>query len=231
MEVTALGLGGGGRYFEPVPNDEAGAELVRQAIERGITFIETAANYGPADGADRAIRKMVDQKVVRSRGFSCHDPFPALQLIEQLQPGAMQLPINATRVPDFEADVLSLAATRGIAVVAMKTCGHGFFRRDAVDGRFDSRFLSDRRRELHQFAPPEEAFAKPHPTPDEFTRYALSLPIATAVVGMDSQATLDALVRVAAMATLSPAERGSIGERAQVFASTGYWIPRQAQRG
>jgi aryl-alcohol dehydrogenase-like predicted oxidoreductase len=301
VEVTALGLGGGGRFFEPVPNDEAGAELVRQAIERGIGFIETAANYGPptdtdcaerriglamkthrsrvfletktdrrdydgamremerslkllqtdridlmlhhnmtardveritaADGADKAIRKMIDSKAVRFRGFSTHDPKLALQLIERIQPDAMQLPINATRTPDFEAEVLPLARTRGIAVIAMKTCGHGFFRKDALGGAYDSRFQTDRNPELHRFAPPAEAFEQPHPTPDDFTRYALSLPIATAVVGLDSMATLEALVRVAALAPLTAVEQQTIHERAQVFASTGYWIPRQGQRG
>jgi aryl-alcohol dehydrogenase-like predicted oxidoreductase len=302
VEVTALGLGGGGRFFEPVPTDQAGAELVRQAIERGIGFIETAANYGPsgdpnraerriglamkthrsrvfletktdardydgamremerslrllhtdhvdlmlhhavfsardlermlaADGADKAIRKMVDSKAVRFRGFSCHDPALALQMIERLEPDAIQLPINATRVPDFEAEVLPLARARGIGVVAMKTCGHGFFRKDAIGGAYDSRFQTDSNRQQHRFAPPEEAFERPHPSPDDFTRYALALPIATAVVGLDSTATLEALVRVASLEPLTAAERQSIRERAQVFATTGYWIPRPSQRG
>ena len=150
VQVSIVGLGGGARFYEPVPTDEAGAELVRKAIDSGITFIETAANYGPrrrrewserriglamkthrprgvprdedrparlrrghardgaqpqaapdrphrpdappqpreptdlekiagARGAEKAIRKMVDQKVVRFRGFSCHDPALTLE--------------------------------------------------------------------------------------------------------------------------------------------------------
>ncbi len=301
VEVSTIGVGGGGRFFEPVPSDEAAAELVRQAIAKGMTFIETAANYGPPEdpncserriglamkthrsrvfletkidardydgamremersvkllqtdhvdlmlhhnmgrgdlerilapnGADAAVRKMVDQKVVRYRGFSCHDPALTLTAIHALAPDAIQSPINATRVPDFEAQVLPLTRQRGIAVIAMKTCGHGFFKRDALGGKYDSRFQSDRNPELHRFAPPEEAFARAYPSADEFTRYALSLPIATAVVGLDSMATLEALIGVAARAPLRAAEAQAIHERAQVFASTGYWIPRAPRRG
>jgi aryl-alcohol dehydrogenase-like predicted oxidoreductase len=301
ITVSSVGVGGGGRFFEPVPTDEAGAELIRQAIERGVTFIETAANYGPADdpnraerriglamkthrsrafletktdqrdydgamremersfkllqtdhidlmfhhaitprdidritapdGAEKAIRKLVDSKTIRFRGFSTHDPAIAIALIKRLEPDALQLPINATKVPDFEAEVLPLARSRGIAVIAMKTCGHGFFRKEAIGGTFDSRFLADKNPALHRFAPPAEAFDKPHPQPGDFTRYVLSLPVTVALVGMDSAATLDAAVRAATETPLTAAEQRSIRERAQVFATTGYWIPRPPQRG
>jgi aryl-alcohol dehydrogenase-like predicted oxidoreductase len=298
VEVTPVGLGGGGRFFEPVPSDEAGAELVRRAIDGGILFIETAANYGPEgdgnmaerrigmamkthrarvfletktdardydgamremerslkllktdridlmlhhnlgrpgeldqiaadNGAEKAIRKMVDQKVVRFRGFSCHDPALTLQGIARLDPDAIQGTINATRIPDFEAEVLPLAKSKGIAVVAMKTVGHGFFLREAADGSFDSRFKTDKDPAQHRFAPPAEAFGKPHPTPQEFLQYALTLPLTVALVGLDSQATLDSVLKVAsAFSPLSSARQQDIHQRAQVFASTGYWIPR-----
>lgn len=120
-----------------------------------------------ADGAERAVRRMIDQKAVR-------------------------------------------------------------FRKDAIGGAFDSRFQTDRNPDQHRFAPPPEAFERPHPTPLEFLRYALSLPIASAVVGTDSLATLDSYAAGAERFTpLGSAERQSIHERAQVFASTGYWIPRR----
>jgi aryl-alcohol dehydrogenase-like predicted oxidoreductase len=300
VRVSIAGLGGGGRFFEPVPTDEAGAELVRQAIDRGITFIETSANYGPdddgncserriglamkthrakafletktdqrdydgamremerslmllatdhidlmlhhnlgsaeelekiagPDGAERAIRKLVDEKVVRFRGFSCHNPALTLQAIARLAPDAIQAPINATRIPDFETEVLPLAEERGIAVVVMKAVGHGFFLKDAVGGAFDSRFRTDKKPELHRFAPPPEAFVQPAPTPGEFLRYAMSLPVSTVLAGMDSAATLNGLFDAAAAFTPpSPAEAESIHTRARVFAGTGYWIPRPA---
>jgi aryl-alcohol dehydrogenase-like predicted oxidoreductase len=299
FQVSMIGLGGGGRFFEPVPDDEAGAELVRRAVERGVTFVETAANYGPpddpnlserriglamkthrarvfletktdardydgamreierslkllqtdridlflhhnlgrageldkiagGDGAEKAVRKMVDQKVIRFHGFSCHDPALTLQAIARLSPDAFQSPINATRTPDFEAEVLPLAKAKGIAVVAMKVCGHGFFTKGAIGGVFDSRFKSDKNPELHRFAPPAEAFDQPHPAPGDFLRYALGLPIATALVGLDSKATLESALNAATGdGPATPAQMHDIHQLAQVFTTTGYWIPRQ----
>ncbi len=299
-QVSVAGLGGGGRFFEPVPNDEAGAELVRQAIDRGVTFIETAANYGPEGdgdcserriglamkthrarafietktdqrdydgamremerslrllqtdhidlmlhhfigskedldklsgprGAEQAIRKMVDQKIVRFRGFSCHNPALTLEAIARLEPDAFQAPINATRVPDFEAEVLPLAARKGIGVIVMKAVGHGLFLPGAVDGSFDSRFKTDKKPELHRFAPPREAFDRPHPSPEEFVRYAMTLPVSTVLVGLDSAATLAGVAHVAStLGPFSAPEMQEVHQRARVFAGTGYWIPRGA---
>ncbi len=300
VRVSIAGLGGGARFYEPASTDEAGAELVRQAIDRGITFIETCANYGPDDdgncserrigmamkthrtkafletktdersydgamremerslkllctdridlmlhhnlgsateldqlfgpnGAERAIRKMVDEKVVRFRGFSCHDPRLTLQAIARLAPDAFQAPINATRVPDFEAEVLPLAAAQGIAVVIMKAVGHGFFLKGALGGAFDSRSKADKHPEQHQFGPPAEAFNRPVPTPAEYLRYAMSLPVTTVLAGMDSAATLNGLFDAAAGFTpTTRAEAEDIHKRAHVFSGTGYWIPRPA---
>ena len=47
--------------------------------------------------------------------------------MERLEPEAIQLPLNAVRVPDFEPEVLPAATDRGVAIIAMKTCGNGFF--------------------------------------------------------------------------------------------------------
>jgi aryl-alcohol dehydrogenase-like predicted oxidoreductase len=58
VSVSIVGLGDRGRFFEPVPNDETGAELVRKTIENGITFIETAANYGPPNDGDQSERRV-----------------------------------------------------------------------------------------------------------------------------------------------------------------------------
>jgi hypothetical protein len=300
VRVSIAALGGGARFYEPVPTDEAGAELVRMSIDRGITFIETCANYGPDDdgncserrigmamkthrakafletktdertydgamremerslkllctdhidlmlhhnlssaeelqqlagpnGADKAIRKLVDEKVIRFRGFSCHSPKLTLDAIARLSPDAIQAPINATRVPDFEAEVLPLARTQGIAVVVMKAVGHGFFLKGAIGGAFDSRFKTDKHPEQHQFAPPAEAFDHPVPTPAEYLRYAMSLPVTTVLAGMDSIATLNGLAEAAsAFSPMARAEADDVYKRSQVFSGTGYWIPRPA---
>lgn len=49
LEVSALGLGcmGMSRSFDPVPDRQEMIRLVRTAVERGITFFDTAEIYGP----------------------------------------------------------------------------------------------------------------------------------------------------------------------------------------
>jgi aryl-alcohol dehydrogenase-like predicted oxidoreductase len=49
LEVSALGLGcmGMSRSFEPIPDRQEMIALVRTAVERGITFFDTAEVYGP----------------------------------------------------------------------------------------------------------------------------------------------------------------------------------------
>jgi aryl-alcohol dehydrogenase-like predicted oxidoreductase len=284
VEVTLVGLGGGSRFYEPVDSDEAGAEIVRRAIEAGVGVVETSANYGRSgeserriglamhthrarvfletkvdardydgamreierslarlqtdhidlmlhhyvrtrdelahlagpSGAERAIRKLAGEKVIRFRGVSCHDPALTLDLIERLEPEAIQVPVNATGVPDFESRVLPLALEKGIAVVAMKTCGHGYFfktnptRPDRID----------------RYGPPAEALAGADlPTPRDYLHYALSLPVATAVVGMDSCATVDGVVESArAFTPMSEPQRAALRARVQGFRTTGYWL-------
>jgi len=285
-QISMVGLGAGSRFYGSIPDDEQAAEMVRRAIDLGMEFIETSANYGPggqsekrlglamrthrsrvfletkvdertydgamreierslqrlntdyldlvlhhnmgpstveevagAQGAERALREMVDQGVVRFKGFSTHVPQVALEGMERLVPHGIQLPINATRVPDFEPEVLPRAAEAGVAVIAMKTCGHGyFFRANAT--------VPDR---IEQYGPPPEAFDRwDRPTPREYIHYALSLPIAAATIGVDSHFSLDGIVAAALDFTpVGTAEKASITERAQVFASTGYWVPAE----
>ena len=49
LEVSALGLGcmGMSRSFDPVPDRQEMIALIRTAVERGITFFDTAEIYGP----------------------------------------------------------------------------------------------------------------------------------------------------------------------------------------
>jgi len=284
-EVTMVGLGGGSRFYIPIPDDEQGAELVRQAIDRGICFLETAANYGPKDeserrigmamrthrskvfletkvdardydgamremerslkflqteridlmlhhnvsssaemkriaspqGAEKAIRSMLDQKVVRFRGFSCHSPEITLEGIKLLEPQAIQSIINATRIPDFESEVLPLTREKGIAVVVMKSVGKGYFLRH--------NFTTPDR--IEQYGPPADALRRPDlPEARDYIWYALSLPVSTVVVGIDSMQTLEAVVRdVQGFKQLSAENMKSISDRAHVFRTTGFWLP------
>ena len=49
LEVSALGLGcmGMSRSFDPIPDRQEMIALIRMAVERGITFFDTAEVYGP----------------------------------------------------------------------------------------------------------------------------------------------------------------------------------------
>lgn len=288
VPVSIVGVGCGSRFYQPVPDDESSAELLRRAIDRGVEVIETSANYGGPEGisekrvglamkthrsrvfletkvderdydgamremerslkrlqtdtldlvlhhfllsteevdqvvadggAEAAIRKMIDEKVVRFRGFSTHLPDVALNGMKQLDPDAIQLPLNATRVPDFEPDVLPAARERGTAVIAMKTCGKGYF--------FKAHATKPDR--IDEYGPPPEALKRwDLPTPRDYIHYALSLPIATAVVGIDSYFTLDGVVSAAREfeSPLTAEEMKSISGRAQAFRTTGFWIPK-----
>lgn len=288
VPVSIVGVGCGSRFYQPVPDDESSAELLRRAIDRGVEVIETSANYGGPEGiserrvglamkthrsrafletkvderdydgamremerslkrlqtdrldlvlhhflltteevnqvvadggAEAAIRKMIDEKVVRFRGFSTHLPDVALNGMKQLDPDAIQLPLNATRVPDFEPEVLPAAQKRGTAVIAMKTCGKGYF--------FKAHATKPDR--IDEFGPPPEALERwDLPTPRDYIHYALSLPIATAVIGIDSYFTLDGVVSSAREfeSPLAAEEMRSISRRAQAFKTTGFWIPR-----
>ena len=282
VDVPVIGLGGGSRFTDAIPDDGPAAELVRRAIDMGVAYVETGANYGSSEpriglamethrdgvfietkvgerdydgamremesslslmradridlilhhnvrseeqieqvtspgGADQAIREMVEQGVVRFRGFSCHLPEVTLAAMEKLEPDAIQVPLNAVRYPDFETDVLPLTSERNIAVIGMKTCGHGYFFKENATHL-------DR---MDRFGPPAEAFERTDlPSAEDYLRYALSLPIATAVVGMDSFYTLEEVVRIATeFSPMTPAEMSSITERSQVFRTTGYWLP------
>ena len=291
MEIPIVGFGAGSRFYGSTPDDESAAELIRAAIDRGITFVETGANYGPdgiaekriglamkthregvfletkvdergydgamremerslermntdhldlvlhhlvgnertvseiaaPNGAEKAIRQMIDEGVVSYRGFSAHLPEVALAGMERLDPQAIQLPINAVRVPDFEAEVIPKAEGAGVAVIAMKTCGNGYF--------FPANANTPDR--IEQYGPPAGAWDRwDLPSWNDYIHYVLSLPVTTATIGIDSYFTLDGVTAAAASFEPLPAERmTSIHERAQIFSSTGYWIPRDARRG
>lgn len=293
-EISIVGFGAGSRFYTSTPDDETGAELIRAAVDRGITLVETGANYGGAEGiserriglamtthrekafletkvdergydgamremersmtrmntdyldlvlhhflrspeevaevagphgAEKAIRAMMDQGVVRSRGLSTHTPEVAMASLERLDPEAIQLPINAVRVPDFEADVIPTAQGKGVDIIAMKTCGNGFF--------FPANATTPDR--IEEYGPPPGAWDRwDLPTWTDYIHYVLSLPITSATIGIDSYFTLEGIVTAAASFQPLPAERmASISERAQIFSGTGYWIPedRRDRRG
>ena len=75
LEVTALGLGcmGLSQSFPPIPPREHGIQLIRDAVERGVTFFDTAQVYGPFHNEElvgEALEPFRDEVVIATKfGF------------------------------------------------------------------------------------------------------------------------------------------------------------------
>src|SRR3954471_19340509 len=72
LEVSAIGLGcmGLNQSFLPIPPKEQGIALIRAAIERGVTFFDTAQVYGPFTNEElvgEALEAVRDQVRLRPR--------------------------------------------------------------------------------------------------------------------------------------------------------------------
>jgi aryl-alcohol dehydrogenase-like predicted oxidoreductase len=75
LEVSALGLGcmGMSQSFPPIPDRNDSIAVIRAAVERGVTFFDTAQVYGPFDNEEivgEALEPVRDQVVVATKfGF------------------------------------------------------------------------------------------------------------------------------------------------------------------
>ena len=75
LEVSALGLGcmGMSASFPPFPDKQEMIALIRTAVERGVTFFDTAQVYGPFTNEDlvgEALEPIRDQAVIATKfGF------------------------------------------------------------------------------------------------------------------------------------------------------------------
>ena len=75
LEVTAIGLGcmGLSQSFPPIPPKNEGIALIRAAVERGVTFFDTAQVYGPFTNEElvgEALEPVRDQVVIATKfGF------------------------------------------------------------------------------------------------------------------------------------------------------------------
>jgi aryl-alcohol dehydrogenase-like predicted oxidoreductase len=75
LEVSALGLGcmGMSQSFPPIPDRNDSIALIREAVDRGVTFFDTAQVYGPFDNEEivgEALETARDQVVIATKfGF------------------------------------------------------------------------------------------------------------------------------------------------------------------
>jgi pyridoxine 4-dehydrogenase len=80
LQVSAIGLGcmGMSQSFPPIPDRKDSIALIRAAVERGVSFFDTAQVYGPFDNEEivgEALEPLRDQVVIATKfGFQLDAP-------------------------------------------------------------------------------------------------------------------------------------------------------------
>jgi len=148
------------------------------------------------NGVAEALIEAKKQGKVRAIGFTGHkDPSIHLRMLEHDFPfDTVQMPLNCfdATFRSFEQNVLPEARRRGIAVLGMKSLGGG------------------------------EMVKKGGVTPDEGLRYAMSLPVATTISGMDSIDVLEQNLKiVAGFQPYTAEEMDALRKRSQELAADG----------
>jgi uncharacterized protein len=147
-------------------------------------------------GVVDAVQRAQEDGKVRFTGFTGHkDPDILLRMLAHGFPfDSCQLPLNAfdATFRSFERYVLPELKRQGISALGMKPFGG------------DATML--RRKAI---------------TPEEALRYAMSLPVATTITGIDSRRILRQNARIAAMPPFTAREMTALRRRVAVFAADG----------
>ena len=148
-------------------------------------------------GAAEALLAAKQQGKVRFVGFTGHkDPAIHLRMLTQDFPfDTVQMPLNCLDATfrSFETQVMPEANRRGIAVLGMKSMGGS-----------------------------GEIISHGAATPSDALRYAMSLPVATTISGMDSLGVLEQNLAIAnGFQPMKPEEMQALRERVRVFAADG----------
>src|ERR1700733_56023 len=148
-------------------------------------------------GAAEALVAAKQQGKVRFVGFTGHkDPAIHLRMLKENFPfDTVQMPLNAfdANFRSFEQQVLPEANQRGIAVLGMKSLGGS-----------------------------GEMITGGAITPAEGLRYAMSLPVATTISGMDTLGVLEQNLEIARnFQPMSAAEMQSLRDRVKIYAADG----------
>jgi predicted aldo/keto reductase-like oxidoreductase len=149
------------------------------------------------DGAIEALAAAKQQGKVRWVGFTGHkDPAIHLKMLSHDFPfDTIQMPLNAfdARCRSFQQRVLPEANRRGLAVLGMKSLGGS-----------------------------GEMVTHGAITAEEGLRYAMSLPVATTISGMDSMEVLEQNLAIAAnFKPMTEAERRALEDRVRQWSSDG----------
>lgn len=164
----------------------------------GVCFDNDPELFIRPNGAAEALLKAKEQGKVRFLRFSGHkDPEIHLKMLETGFPfDAVQMPLNVfdASFRSFERHVLPELVRRGMAVFGMKSFGGNG--------------------EIIKWAAA---------TPSEALRYAMSLPVATTISGIESLEVLEQNLAIARGFTpMPPEERAQLRERCRPFAADGH---------
>jgi predicted aldo/keto reductase-like oxidoreductase len=148
-------------------------------------------------GAAEALQEAKQQGKVRFIGFTGHkDPAIHLRMLQRNFPfDTVQMPLKVfdATFRSFETQVLPEAAKRGITVLGMKSLGGS-----------------------------GEMVTSGVITADEGLRYAMSLPVATTISGMDSIAVLEQNLQVAkGFQAMSTTDMQTLRDRVRMYAADG----------
>lgn len=163
----------------------------------GVCFDNDPELFIRPNGAAEALRRAKDEGKVRFVGFSGHrDPAIHLAMLDTGFPfDAVQMPLNPfdASFRSFERHVLPVLARRGIAALGMKPfVGHG------------------------------DAIQRGVIAPEESLRYAMSLPVATTVTGIDRPEILEQNLAVArGFQRMPDPEMEALRERCRPYAAAG----------
>ena len=134
----------------------------------GVDKMEDLDTITGRKGAFSAARRLIDEKVVRFLGMSGHQNAEAfIEAIDRIGLDVIMFPCNAAREQELLQRVLPYALEKGVAVLAMKTTAQ------------------------------DKLIGKGGATAPELVRYAMSLPVSSAVVGMPGMKVLESCCEIA----------------------------------
>ena len=156
----------------------------------GIKPAEDLDSWDKPTGVLTALRKLRDQKVTRFIGLTGHDSASRLrEAIERYAFDTLLTTLNpVSRRKPFREDLLPVANRKQMGVIAMKVMGGG--NGCLVTGN-----------PLKQLMLPYHDQTEHQVVPASLIRYALSLPVSVAVIGVASVEQLKANVRLVSEAT------------------------------
>ena len=145
------------------------------------------ARIEAADGVLKALYQLRDQKVTRCVGITSHtDGAVMARAIEHNDLDAVQMAMNPARANRFEELALAAATKKGLGIVCMKVTAQ-------------EKLVGSGTGQTNM---------------ESLLRYALSLPVSTAVVGMPKREFLDENIRLArAFSPLTPAEQDKVRQQ------------------